>query len=57
MDELLAMLRAYLNLLPDAEITIEANPGTAESARLRDYAASGVKSLSWFGFVDDVLLT
>jgi len=46
LDEILAMLRACLNLLPDAEITMEANPGTAESGRFRDYAASGVNRLS-----------
>jgi len=46
MDALLAMLRAYLNLSPLAEITLEANPGTAESRRLRDYAASGVNRIS-----------
>ncbi|CAM4172696.1 radical SAM family heme chaperone HemW [Bordetella tumbae] len=46
MDEILAMLRAYLNLWPDAEITMEANPGTAEAGRFRDYAASGVNRLS-----------
>lgn len=46
LDEILAMLRAYLNLWPDAEITMEANPGTAEAARFLDYAASGVNRLS-----------
>src|SRR5690606_28630326 len=46
MDQLLAMLRACLNLLPDAEITIEANPGTTEASRLQDYAASGVNRIS-----------
>ncbi|MBO9356779.1 oxygen-independent coproporphyrinogen III oxidase-like protein [Bordetella petrii] len=46
LDEILAMLRACLNLLPDAEITMEANPGTAEAGRFRDYAASGVNRLS-----------
>ncbi len=46
MDEILAMLRAYLNLWPDAEITMEANPGTAEAGRFLDYAASGVNRLS-----------
>lgn len=46
LDELLAMLRACLNLLPDSEITMEANPGTAEAGRFRDYAASGVTRLS-----------
>ena len=46
LDELLAMLRSHLRLLPDAEITMEANPGTAEAGRFRDYAASGVTRLS-----------
>ena len=46
LDELLAMLRACLNPLPDAEITMEANPGTAEAARFLDYAASGVNRFS-----------
>jgi len=46
LDELLAMLRACLNLWPDAEITMEANPGTAEAGRFKDYAASGVNRLS-----------
>jgi len=46
MDALLAMLRAHLNLSPLAEITLEANPGTTEAQRLRDYAASGVNRIS-----------
>ena len=46
LDELLAMLRACLNLWPDAEITMEANPGTAEASRFRDYA-SGVTRFRW----------
>ena len=46
LDALLAMLRACLNLVPDAEITMEANPGTAEAGRFRDYAASGVNRIS-----------
>src|SRR5690606_25024489 len=45
-DSMLASFRACLNLLPDAEITLEANPGTAEAGRFRDYAASGVNRLS-----------
>lgn len=40
------MLRACLNVWPDAEITMEANPGTAEAGRFRDYAASGVTRFS-----------
>lgn len=46
LDTLLSMLRACLNLWPDAEITLEANPSTAEAARFRDYAASGVNRIS-----------
>jgi oxygen-independent coproporphyrinogen-3 oxidase len=45
-DEMLAMFRSHLNLLPDAEITLEANPGTAEAGRFSAYAASGVNRLS-----------
>lgn len=45
-DRLLAMLRSYLSLWPDAEITLEANPGTAEAGRFLAYAASGVNRIS-----------
>jgi len=45
-DRLLAMLRSHLNLWPDAEITLEANPGTAEAERFMSYAASGVNRIS-----------
>jgi putative oxygen-independent coproporphyrinogen III oxidase len=45
-DEMLAMFRALLNLWPDAEITMEANPGTAEAGRFLDYAASGINRIS-----------
>ena len=46
MDSLLALLRAYLPVLPDAEITMEANPGTVETARFQAYAASGITRIS-----------
>ncbi|WP_245801247.1 radical SAM family heme chaperone HemW [Pollutimonas bauzanensis] len=46
MDAMLAMFRACLNVLPDAEVTMEANPGTVEAARFADYAASGVNRIS-----------
>ncbi|MCC2595637.1 radical SAM family heme chaperone HemW [Pusillimonas sp. MFBS29] len=45
-DQMLAMIRACLNLLPDAEITLEANPGTVEAGRFAEYAASGVNRIS-----------
>jgi len=45
-DRLMAMLRSHLNLWPDAEVTLEANPGTAEAERFMAYAASGVNRIS-----------
>jgi oxygen-independent coproporphyrinogen-3 oxidase len=45
-DRMLAMFRACLNVLPDAEITLEANPGTAEAGRFQGYARSGVSRIS-----------
>ena len=45
-DALLAAFRARLNLATDAEITLEANPGPFESAKFRDYRASGINRLS-----------
>ncbi len=46
LDDMLAMFRACLNVLPDAEITMEANPGTVEAGRFADYAASGMNRIS-----------
>lgn len=46
MDRMLSMLRARLNLWPETEITLEANPGTAEAQRFRAYAESGITRLS-----------
>lgn len=45
-NEMLSMLRAYLPLLPTAEITLEANPGTVEAARFNAYAKSGINRIS-----------
>lgn len=45
-DRMLAMLRSHLSLWPDAEITLEANPGTAEASRFLAYAASGINRIS-----------
>jgi oxygen-independent coproporphyrinogen-3 oxidase len=45
-EQLLAAFRARLNLAADAEITLEANPGTFEAAKFRDYRACGVNRLS-----------
>jgi oxygen-independent coproporphyrinogen-3 oxidase len=45
-DRLLAAIRARLPLEPDAEITLEANPGTFEAEKFRDFRAAGVNRLS-----------
>jgi len=45
-DLLLAAVRARLPLEPDAEVTLEANPGTAEAGRFRGYRAAGVNRVS-----------
>lgn len=45
-DAFLAGVRARLSLAPDAEITLEANPGTVETERFRGYRAAGVNRLS-----------
>lgn len=46
LDQMLGIVRARLNLWPDAEITLEANPGTVEADRFKSYAASGVNRIS-----------
>ncbi len=46
LEQMLGTVRAMLNLWPDAEITLEANPGTAEAKRFASYAASGVNRIS-----------
>ena len=43
---LLEGIGARLNLAPDCEITLEANPGTVDGARLAGYRAAGVNRLS-----------
>jgi oxygen-independent coproporphyrinogen-3 oxidase len=45
-DRLLAAVRARLTLEPGADVTLEANPGTAEAGRFRGYRAAGVNRLS-----------
>jgi len=46
LDGLLTALRMRLPLDPMAEITLEANPGTVEADRFRDFRAAGVNRLS-----------
>ena len=45
-DALLSQVRARMPLEPAAEITMEANPGTAEAGRFRGYRDAGVNRLS-----------
>jgi oxygen-independent coproporphyrinogen-3 oxidase len=46
LDRLLTAIRMLLPLDPLAEITLEANPGTVEAGRFRDFRAAGVNRLS-----------
>ncbi len=55
--ELLGDLDAVLGLEPGAEITLEANPGASETARLRGFRGAGVTRLSLgVQSLDDTLL-
>ena len=45
-ERLLSDLRARLKLVPECEITLEANPGTFEKDRFRAFRAAGVTRLS-----------
>ena len=45
-DNILSAIRARVNLSVEAEITLEANPGTFESGKFRDFRAAGVNRLS-----------
>ncbi|UCZ74087.1 radical SAM family heme chaperone HemW [Dickeya zeae] len=46
MQQLLDGVRARLSLVPDAEITMEANPGTVEADRFSGYQRAGVNRIS-----------
>jgi oxygen-independent coproporphyrinogen-3 oxidase len=45
-DRLLQAIRARLRVLPEAEITLEANPGTVDEGRFTGFRAAGVNRLS-----------
>ncbi len=45
-DRILAAVRARVTVAPDAEITLEANPGTFEQAKFAGFRAAGVNRLS-----------
>lgn len=46
LDRLLSNIRALLPVNPDAEITMEANPGTFEIEKFKNFAQSGVNRIS-----------
>lgn len=46
LDRLLSGIRALTGLTPHAEITMEANPGTFEQQRFKDYRDLGINRLS-----------
>ncbi len=45
-DQLLSGIRALIPIMPDAEITLEANPGTAEASKFEGFLQAGVNRLS-----------
>ncbi len=45
-DRLLTAARTLLPLEPDAEVTLEANPGTFEQVKFREFRGAGVNRLS-----------
>jgi oxygen-independent coproporphyrinogen-3 oxidase len=46
LDRLLGALRTRLKLSPTAEITLEANPGSSEYAKFKEFRALGINRLS-----------
>jgi oxygen-independent coproporphyrinogen-3 oxidase len=46
LDDILSAVRARVPLDPDAEITLEANPGTFEAEKFREFRALGINRLS-----------
>ena len=46
MQELLSAVRARINLEPDAEITMEANPGSVEAEKFAGFAKAGINRVS-----------
>jgi oxygen-independent coproporphyrinogen-3 oxidase len=45
-DQLMSGIRSLTNLAPTAEITMEANPGTAEAQKFKHFKQSGINRLS-----------
>ena len=56
-SETMALLRRYFSLREDAEITLEANPGTLDKKKLETYKQAGINRLSLgLQSADDVML-
>ena len=45
-EKIMDTIRTNFNLLSDAEITLESNPGTLDENKLRDFGDTGVNRLS-----------
>lgn len=45
-EKIMETVRKYFTLIPDCEITIEANPGTLSQWKIRSYLQSGINRLS-----------
>jgi putative oxygen-independent coproporphyrinogen III oxidase len=45
-EDVLSAVRACMRIVPDAEITLEANPGTAEAKKFSEFRSAGVNRLS-----------
>ncbi len=45
-DSLLAAIAAHWGIVPDAEITLEANPSSVEAGRFADFRAAGINRVS-----------
>ncbi len=45
-DQLLSFIRELLPVVPDAEISMEANPGTFEAGKFKSFRESGINRLS-----------
>ena len=46
LDELLTAIRTLLPVVPDAEVTLEANPGTVEAKKFAAFREAGINRLS-----------
>lgn len=55
--ELLAFIHQHFDVLPGAEVTLEANPGTVDETKFRDFYQAGVNriSLGWQSTNDRLL--